>query len=182
MIDFATTPNGVFAAKVHRSQLRAAERWLTHGPRWRRTATNPFLRVAPEVCFCWVSRRDKVRQAVSLLRAQATREYRRQGGAAPAPPGPALDHAAIRRTVELLEEWETGWERFFDDIDVTPARVWYEDDLEWNYAPTTALLLGVLGIETPAEVVVTTDYQRIADSWSDDTVARYLDDERSKDA
>ena len=181
MVEFATTPNLVFGAKVHWPHVDAACRWLARGGvRHRSRVTNPFVRLAPNVLFCWVSRRDKIRQAVSLLRAEATGEYRRRDGAPPAQGTPSFDYPAIRRVVEQMEEWDACWSRYFSEIGVTPLRVCYEDDLENDYVTTVVRILESLGIDPPARAV-TTDYQRQADDWSETIVRQYRDAERAVD-
>jgi LPS sulfotransferase NodH len=179
VVSYATTPNGVLSLKVHRSQVQRAD-WLAHGSVVRgRGSADPFLALAPIVHFVWVSRRDKVRQAVSLYVAEKTGRYRQLGErSALATASIDFDEEGIHRLVDQIEGWEQSWQRYFDSLGVGPLRIWYEDHLEHAYAETTRRVLETIGVEVPREFTVTTEYRKQSDDRSEMLVRRYRERER----
>jgi LPS sulfotransferase NodH len=174
LIEYATTPNGVLSLKVHWFQLQHAG-WLAHASALgERQTADPLLALAPIVHFVWVSRRDKVRQAVSFSIAEKTGRYRHLRES-PAPPTEIIDfdEKAIHRIVRQMESWDRGWQRYFDSLRVRPLRIWYEDHLEHAYAETTRHVLEAIGVEVPRDLIVTTEYRKQSDDTSETLVHRY---------
>jgi LPS sulfotransferase NodH len=175
---YATTPNGVFSMKVHWQHLQWAS-WLTATAPRHRGGADPFVALAPRVHFFRVSRRDKVRQAVSLYLARQTGRYRRTGDRPTTPADQVrFDHKAIRRLVGEVHEWDRGWDRYFAELGVQPTRIWYEDHLEREYSATAVRVLGSIGIEVPPNLTVISGYRKQADETSDILVRRFRDAER----
>jgi trehalose 2-sulfotransferase len=127
---WGTTPNGVFGAKVM----------------WGHVDDPASL--VPDARYVWVRRHDTVRQAISLWRAMQTQSWREDGSRGPRGPQPEYRFSAVRHLVDLLDEHDAAWSRFFDGLPV----------LELTYEEIAAGLAGVLehtlaylGIERPSE-------------------------------
>jgi LPS sulfotransferase NodH len=117
------TPNGVWGGKLMRGHVadvlaRARELdGLVHADLL--TALRVLL---GDVRFVFVTRADKVSQAVSLWRAVQTRRWRADAGA-PARPHDAVFHfAAIDHLVAQLEADEAAWRAWFDAMPAGPGR------------------------------------------------------------
>jgi LPS sulfotransferase NodH len=172
-LEYGTTQNGVFGIKVHWSDL-AASTWLhVEHP-------DPFGVLAPRVDYCWVRRRDKARQAVSLYLARQTGRFTKRDGDDGGGPKQTVRYRRdrIAANVAQAEMWDREWQAFFARLGIEPATVWYEDDLEHGYESTTLALLASLGIEAPAGVQVTTELHKQADAASEQLVQRFLDEVR----
>lgn len=181
VIDYATTPNGVFSAKVHWQHMESVRAWLfASAPHLSAESENPFLRLAPRLHFCWISRRDKARQAISLLRARHVLRFHWRGNA-PRPPAGAIefDYSAVRQLVDEFEEGDARWSEWFIQHDIVPFRVWYEDDLEQDYAHTALRILKMLDIEVRPDLVIRSDYRKQSDEMSERLVQEYREASRA---
>lgn len=163
---YGTTPNGVFGIKVHWHQLQHAS-WLA-----------PDLEsLAHRTHFLWISRRDKLRQAVSMYVRSATGRFRSlEGEPANLAGAVAFDHDAIQGFLDEAVKGDRGWSRYFDDHGVSPTRLWYEDDLEHDHEATVRAVLTIVGVEIPPDLSVSTDYRKQADETSEFLVQRFRDE------
>jgi LPS sulfotransferase NodH len=166
VLDYATTPNGVFSMKVHGEQLQWTH-WLRALFPRRRIGDDPFLALAPEVDFYWVRRREKLRQAISMYTRQVTGRFRLlDAERPPTPVAVPLDYYAIRDLRDEAEEWDRKWVRHFEDAAISPMQIWYEDDIEHGYVDTARAILTAAGIEGASDVEVTSEYRKQADETS----------------
>lgn len=124
-----TTPNGVFGAKVMFGSLPPLE---------------PF----PRPRFVWMRRRDREAQAASFARAIQTGHWHHWD---PPPRGEPEDRPDMAVALsDEIEQLEQGWARWFDEHDVDPLEVVYEELAE---DPTghTKRVLSFLGLSTDVE-------------------------------
>jgi trehalose 2-sulfotransferase len=160
LVERKTSPNGVFGLKVHRGQYEAT------------LADRDPAGVFPNLRFVEVRRADRLRQAISWVRAQQTGNWSSLIG--PAEPRPAVfDRAEIERKLTRLEREQAGWEEFFARHAISPHRISYEELAE---APeeTVRALLAFLGVELPSGVEIEAPLmQRQTDEVSEGWVARY---------
>lgn len=124
------TGNGVWASKMMWNYFADAAARLRAWPRLGLTpdvADRAVLETAfPGLRYVWLRRQDKVRQAISWWRADATGEYARTAGTVSAPP-PAFDRDAIGRLVQYAEACEAGWRSWFAAASIQPFEITYED-------------------------------------------------------
>jgi LPS sulfotransferase NodH len=106
----------------------------------------------PQLHYVWMSRRDKVRQAVSLWKALQTKAWHRKEGEPELRPGDLVfSFEAIDHLVAQLEEHDRGWEDFFVSNGILPHRVAYEDLVD-SYEDTAIDIVRFLGVEVPDRV------------------------------
>ncbi|MGH8092516.1 MAG: Stf0 family sulfotransferase [Chthoniobacterales bacterium] len=101
----------------------------------------------PRLQFIQISRRNKVRQAVSRARAAQTGLWKIQEGNA-ASGEPQFDPDLIANCLEDARREEVIWSRFFARIGVQPFPIEYED-LSENYEESIAAVLQFLKIRAP---------------------------------
>lgn len=155
-----TSPNGVFATKLHWNQYEAM------------MLAGLSIDAFPQpVSWVHVVRHDRLAQAVSLARA------RQSGQWSPAqvvrrrrPYVPFFDAASISKALAEVDAWTAGWDGFFARSAVTPIPVVYED-LAADYPGTMARLFDALGID--AVVDPTPPSEKQADAVSADWIERY---------
>jgi len=196
VLALGTGPNGVFGMKmmwggfdVFISTLRTI---VAAGdlPPWEVLA-----RVFPNPSYIYITREDKIRQAVSLARARQSdrwvrfkegatqgnyaRQYKERleaffEGVAGLPreseSALAYDFQQIRTIYTMLLEHECAWEQFFADAGVRPHRVVYEH-LAARYEGTTVSLLSNMGLSAPAGLpcedrVLDQQGDQLNDDWS----------------
>lgn len=144
------TRNGVFGIKVMASYLDEFVDWLRLSrPDLAGAAEADVIAGAlPNVRYVHLTRADRVRQAVSLVRAERTGAYEARDG----DPAPAFDASfdfeAVDAAVRTLSEEDARWQRFFAGAGVSPHVVGYED-LVTDLAEGVLGVLEALGIEPP---------------------------------
>jgi LPS sulfotransferase NodH len=182
LLQRTTTPNGVFAMKVHWEHTPHT-RWFAGSLDVSSDDVLGTLRaLAPRVWFVRTSRRDRVRQAVSLYKRRVSR-HKPPPTAAPSSGSSdhlTFDYDAIHRLVSELESYEMRWDECFSDAGIQPMRVCYEDDLEHGYVATVQAILDMMGIAVPAGLAVTSDFQKQADAVSDGFVRMYRAVDRAR--
>lgn len=167
------TPNGVFGAKVGIPALTdLLEHLRAEGD--DASAHELLAEAFPGLRYVWISRRDRVRQAVSWERAVQTGLWTHTG--APPPivvPRPRFDAAAIRRRIDAIERDERWWADLFAEAGVGPVRVFYED-LVADGAAVVRRVLDELGIDTAGPLWLSAPrVRRQADARSERWVQRY---------
>jgi len=178
-IQEATTQNGVFGAKVMWGYFNG----FVTGLRWALPVAVLPTRKVLERSFpnlggwIFVSRRDKVRQAVSLWKAIQTWTWSRDTS-----DGHLLKHDlrysfdAIRHLARQLEEQDREWLAFFEESTIQPFRVVYEDFAD-RYEGTALDILRHLQIRIPPDLAFgERRMTRQADELSERWVNQYRQD------
>jgi LPS sulfotransferase NodH len=125
-----TTPNGVFGAKLHWTELDELLERLAELPESPPGESDDELlcRWFPEPRYVYLHRVDKVRQAISLFRASRTAEWYHVDGEASRQPRPLEPDWGQIHTLELmLRNHEQAWRDWFADQAIDPLEIVYED-------------------------------------------------------
>jgi LPS sulfotransferase NodH len=177
----ATTTNGICGVKLHYYQLADFARNMGTIEKYRGLPFDALFSAAfPKPQYIWLTRRDKVRQAISYHRACQTKEWWLLNDRPAAPDGRArinstFDPQAIAAREKLLIKNDLGWQRFFEDSGIEPLVVTYEE-VAADYPGTIRKVLGWLGIpEVAAISIPPARFIRQADSQTDEWRARYLE-------
>ena len=174
------TSNGVFGTKVMLDEdaapTFAALRERLGAPEL--SDAEVVRRTFPNLNFVYLTRRDKVAQAVSYCRAQQSGVWRRYHGSEPEPEGNAVfDFAAMHTQVLALTLRERRWQEFFDDLAVRPHTVVYEE-LVLEPEQTVREMLAFLGLEPPPGWSLSRlPMERLADDTSKRWAERYLEEQ-----
>ena len=132
--------NGVAGFKIMWAQIAALARRLGCATGRDGFGFHDFAELLPPgTRFVWLTRRDRLRQAVSLEKAVQSRcwnsaEQERFAGRY------VFDYVGLVRTVNLLERHDQMWGEFFDRNAVTPLEVAYEDVIEDRGAEVRRIL------------------------------------------
>lgn len=145
-----TTPNRVFGAKIMWGYLDDFVSNLQTIPQYRQLAAPElFATIFPNLSYVTMTRRDKVRQAISLWRAIQTQAWKEEEDAHPNQKHHHKElffhFAAIDHLKRQLEEHDAAWQRFFYEHGIEPFAVVYED-LVLEYEATALRILSYLGI------------------------------------
>jgi trehalose 2-sulfotransferase len=133
-----------------------------------------LTRLFGDPTYVLVSRRDKIRQAVSMWRALQTRSWRLEHG--PNDKSPAELHyrfEGIDHLVRSLDADDRGWRDLFAARDISALEISYEDDLERDRDRTVLAVLERIGVEAPSGWQAAEPTKRQADALSDEWVASY---------
>ncbi len=152
VVEAGTTPNGVFGGKVMWGYFNGFVDRLRGVVRNAVIETPDVLdRVFPDLHYIWVTREDKVGQAISLWKAIQTWTWRRDDGDGSLP-GHELRYSfdAVDHLAKQLVRDEVEWHQYFDRVGVRPHTVVYEQFVE-RYEQTALDILAYLGVECPAD-------------------------------
>lgn len=156
-----TSPNGVFGTKAHRGQYQPL-----FGESDPRTLL-PALRVV------FITRRDRLRQAVSWVRALQTLKWVTPAGPREERPE-VFDHEHITQKLVRIDREEEEWESLFDRHGIEPHRVVYEEFVDAQ-EQTVRAVLDALDVDAPADLHLPPPaLDRQADQLSDEWAERYL--------
>src|SRR5579872_380504 len=183
VFDWGTTPNGVFSAKLKANSLPFLQAALGEMPGNKELATGEALSTAfPNLRYIWVTRRDKVRQAISYFRAKQSRQWQMRAGKRGRKRTLQFNFPLIERVMREITQHEAAWAQFFADSRIVPFTVVYED-LVLDYEGTVRRALEYLQIPLPAAFAFPPPrLQKQADAVSEEWVRRYYESQRANDA
>ncbi len=147
--DRSRTPNGVGGFKVMWEQVRRLALLLGRTASPRSFGFHDFATLLPGTTqFVWLRRRERLRQAVSLVKAVQSQcwnsaEQARFAGTY------AFDYVALERTVRMLGSHEAMWREFFERNAIEPLEVAYEDVVDDRRAQVQRIadFVGVAGAQ-----------------------------------
>jgi LPS sulfotransferase NodH len=170
-----TTDNGVFGSKLMWSQLSELHSLAGELPEFQGMGRFDLLqKLFDRPRYVRVTRRDKVRQAVSLWRALQTRAWRAEHGDGNRQPAELqYRFEGIDHLVAALHEEDRAWGDFFGAHGVSPLSIVYEDDLDVGRDGTVRQALAYLGVTAPAGWEAVEPIKRQADAKSEEWVAAY---------
>jgi LPS sulfotransferase NodH len=171
VLEEGTGDNGVFGVKLLWYQADRLERELPDYLGFPGESLGHVLADAlgnPK--YIYLTRRDRLRQAISFARARQTNQWRSMD---PSITTPCYDRDAITRGLEFLAGEEASWESCFARNSISPYRLTYE---ELNAAPEDAIreLLTYLGYQgAPRISLPATRHRRQADDMTEEWLRWY---------
>lgn len=181
ILDLGTDASGLFAAKIEWINVHALLEGLNSEPVGQSLPPARQLEtIFPAVRYVWVTRRDKVRQAISLFRARQTDLWLQRQDRSEPSRNPTFNSHLINAQLQWIVHEEALWARFFSDANITPYTVVYEDFLR-DYEGTARRVLQYLGVPLPAVFQFPPPrLQKQADELTESWVERYYAAERTK--
>ena len=154
VLEQGSTPNGVFGAKLMWGYLGDFAQ-LLRGIDGAAGLPLPALleRVFPGLRYLRITRRDKVRQAVSLWKAVQTQAWRQERADGPRRPQrePQFSFRAINYLVRELTAHDASWDAYFLGLGIDPPTITYEDLAE-AHDPVVRRVLAHLGVPAPDDL------------------------------
>ena len=180
-LDEGTTPNGVFGAKLMWGYLGDfAELLRGIDGMARRSLPDLLSRTFPGLRYVQITRRDKVRQAVSLWKAVQTQAWQRDAGASDDGHDgrllePVFSFRAINYLMRQLTAHDASWDAYFLGLGYEPLKVTYEE-LADSTEGVVHSVLEHLGIAAPQNLQIGPPRLSVqADEVSELWVARVLE-------
>ncbi len=170
----------VFGLRLMRENISDLNRFIEQVHQGIQTDLARIEAAFGKVLFVYLSRDDKLAQAVSLVKAEQTglwhiapdgTEVERLG-----PSGePAYDFQRLRRKVAELETHDAAWNPWFEEQGIEPLRIGYEA-LSADPAAGLGAICNALGIVAPRADEVRPGVAKLADAVSRDWIDRYRRD------
>jgi trehalose 2-sulfotransferase len=167
--------NRVFGLKLESTDLPDLMTWARADGSFTGTETEFLSALLPGLRYVYLTRQDKTRQALSLLRGlhahrwmQTSDVHERSDWT------PDMEHVDAVR--QLLVEHEARWEAFFSETGAEPHRVGYEQlgRDEAAYRDAIRSVLGFLGVPIRRDLALPPPrLRRQADERTDEWAARY---------
>jgi LPS sulfotransferase NodH len=178
-----STPNGVFGLKLMWNNLPWVTQRFNALPEFAGMSTAEwFPQVFPDMRPVHIVRRDRVRQAISWLKAAQDGVWV-VSGEQPAQPlaTPAYDFDVLVGMQRLIVEGEDGWRRLFHDIGVSSCEIVYEElATPDGYEATVHRAAKHVGVNVADITIPNPRSQRQADATNDEWFERYLADEQAR--
>jgi LPS sulfotransferase NodH len=154
IVDFTSTPNGVFGAKIHWTNYAALRRVLQFcmAQRFadvRHLSLDTLMRARfPQVHYIWLRRRNKVAQGISHYLVTRTNSWerfkdKRAEDGTVTHPNIEFNFTAIDYCIYLAREYDLHWELYCARQGLRPMAIYYED-LVTAYDPTLQQILEAL--------------------------------------
>jgi LPS sulfotransferase NodH len=172
----ATTPNGVFGAKVHWAHFLnlVGKTELPEGA--PASAAERLRRQFPDLRYIYLARRNTVARAISHYRAKKTDRWQLDAQSATDDAGgegePGFDFDAIESFVRLGEAEDANWRQFFRQHDIRPLELSYEE-LVVDLQGTVRGVLMFLGIPAENINIAPPNLREQADHSSKEWEVRY---------
>jgi trehalose 2-sulfotransferase len=177
-----STPNGVFGLKFglyepHFSTLLDELRKFPDAPKGVQTRVEVWEHAFPNSHHIFMTRRNKVRLAVSWWKAIKSDEWHRESGKAPSSVdlADAYSFDAINHLYAECAMREAGMQEFFSEACIVPLTVVYEDFIQ-AYEATVHQILDHLGLETSVVPMEPPYYAQLADEISERWVQRFREE------
>ena len=201
IIEEGTTPNGVFGAKIIWQFIEDFVDHLRDIPGYEKLSMPQLMSTTfPHLSYLWITRRDKVRQAISFWKAlqnNAWIEFEGQRPWAqitaqkrvlaeswkqqPSEKEEIFDFKTIERLRRGLEEDEVEMQQYFTTCEVQPFKVVYEDFVG-TYEETVFQILDYLQIPVPEQLVFgERKLKKQANEQSEEWVQRYYEIKQKED-
>ena len=177
-----STPNGVFGQKhsfhePHFSTLIETFSKFPECPAEESNRARIWEYALPNHHHIFMTRRNKVRLAVSWWKAIKTAEWHRLPGAAPSlvDVREAYSFDAIHHLYDECSMREAGIQELFSEGNIVPFTIVYEDFIQ-EYEGTVRKLLAFLGLEAANIEISSPSLERTADEVSEEWVQRFREE------
>lgn len=148
------TPNGIFGAKITWRQFLGFIESLQHIPGYEGIPVPDLMStIFPNLHYIWITRRDKLRQAISYWKALQTGAWTLSKGQQQTSIGePTFDFGAINELIRRIVKDEADIQQYFSVCHVQPFTVLYEE-LVTAYEETAIEILKYLNVQVPKNLV-----------------------------
>jgi len=180
-----TTTNGVFAInhsfyEPHFSQLIETLRKFPACPPEETRRTKVWEHIFPNHRHIFMTRRNKVRLAVSWWRAIQSGEWHLSTGDSrkPVDLSNAYSYDAINHLYNECSMREAGIQEFFAEGNISPLNIFYEDFVQ-EYEQTVRAFLDYLELDSRSATIAPPALTKTADAVSEEWVQRFREERQN---
>jgi len=183
--DLGSTPNGVFGSKHSYCEPRFSQiintlRKFPSCPPDERNRTAIWEYAFPNHRHIFMTRRSKVRLAVSWWKAIQTQEWHRPQGNTPQTHdlSDAYSFDAINHLYAESSMREAGIQEFFAEGNIVPLTIMYEDFIQ-EYEKTIRAILDYLGLDASDVNIDKPYFTKLADNISEEWAQRFREERQT---
>jgi trehalose 2-sulfotransferase len=154
-----TTPNGLFGVKLHFYQID--EFGLDF---------KSIDELLDQPKYVFIRRKTKIRQAISLVKAEQTNQYALELGDELM--RAEYDFTATRDQFFRLIDEENKWEEYFNAHNIEPLVVWYEDLAE-DYTKVLVDIFHFLSVEISEDAIPEPSIYKMSDATTEEWVKQF---------
>ena len=177
VIEHGTTPNGVFGATLMGSYFSNVISKLKRlpGMEVKSQVSGDLLKSAfPNLHYIWLTRNDRVRQAISYWKALQTDVWCQTTEELPIPiQEPIFSFESIDSFVQGITIYERNWQHYFDRCGIQPVRVFYEELVSAYEAAAHRILRNLKIAGADPVVFAERRLKKQADAVSEEWFQRY---------
>lgn len=175
----ATATNGVFGVKLmggeHFNDLINRLKQLPDHQNQDIPPSEMIANVFPNLKYIWLSRRNKVRQSVSFMKAEKTGIWRSDHPEPDVKTEPIFSQEAINHYLQAIIWQNIAWQEYFSKANIIPLTLVYEDFTQ-SLEETVRTVLDYLEISRPPDLALDPIQQeKLSGSRSEMWVQRYYD-------
>jgi trehalose 2-sulfotransferase len=172
VLDLGSTPNGVFGVIIMGGYFHTIlDNYRTLPAYQGMEAYDLVNALLYNPKYIWLIRRDKVKQAISIVKALQTNVWRGDGATA-VQQEPKFNFQKIEHYRQRLVQADEEWEQYFNAHGIEPFKVFYED-LAKTYEETAYNILEFLQLPTDNLTFGPRKLHKQADQQSDEWLAQY---------
>lgn len=176
-LETGTTPNGVFGVKIMNVYWNHFINQLQNAQNQNECPIPQLVSsIFPNVHYIWITRRNKVQQAVSWCKfLQGVAWYWTKEEPQVLKKEPVFNYDIIDEFIQQVVMAEAAWQAYFEACGIVPHVVVYEDFAQ-SYEPTALGILKYLKIPIPENLQFQPrKLKKQADATSEEWVQKYRD-------
>lgn len=184
LLDLGTTPNGVFGIKLgfyepYFGKVLDTLRKFPGSPQSNYPRAAIWQHAFPNNHHIFMTRRNKIRLAVSWWKAIKTQEWHREKGMAPLTKNfsDAYVYDSINYLYNECSLREAGIQEFFAESSIVPMTIFYEDFIQ-EYEKTVRNVLNYLELDSKEIDVPPPFFEKLADDTSEEWVQRFREEKQ----
>ena len=176
VMDQARGENGVLGIQVMHLYWQNVIEFLRDATNLAAYAENELLNQCfPDLRYIWITRRDKVRQAISWTKFLQGTAWYWEDEKPQKIEKPEFKPEVIREFIIQTAAHETSWQEYFRQNQIQPYIDVYEDFVT-SYETTAKKIVEYLGVPRQEEIVFETRHlKKQADKLTEEWVQKYLE-------
>jgi len=176
LFESTSTPDEVSGFKIQGHQIKNLVKELNKTHKYRNVSANNIIRFFPKnLKYIWLSRKDKLRQAISLSKAWKTGIFSIHKDQKRIPSTDiAFDSGSIIGAVKELKEQEVLWRNFFEKNKIKPLKLEYEKFIK-DFRGTLIEILIYLEVPIPKNLIVKTNLLKQSDKLSEKWIKKFYE-------
>jgi LPS sulfotransferase NodH len=153
IIDRGATLNGVRGIKVMVREFSELIKRVRQNPKYKGITVNNVIEYLPNMKYIFMTRRDKIRQAISFEKAFQTNRWVLSKKTHSEYKKPIFNLFGIDKFILIIKNDETVWTNYFRKNGIKPLIIVYEDFFN-DYDNTILKVLKFLGIPFPRDLLI----------------------------